>query len=342
MNYIVIPVGVTIGGLLTVAMLFTTDWDRPPLDAEQIGFRGIGMEVLSNPRKRAEEAAFHEVPAEPWELELPGPDDLRAGEAYENVQVLGDLGDDQFNRLMTAITEWVSPEQGCAYCHNEENFAEDSVYTKIVARRMIQMTQAINSQWQDHVGQVGVTCYTCHRGQPVPKNHWFTANIENTGMAGYDHGQNKAVRESQFASLPYDPLTPFLLADNPIRVQTQNALPTGENPQGTMTTEWTYSLMNHMSVSLGVGCTYCHNSRAFGNWEQSPPQRVTAWHGIRMARAINVDYIEPLGPYFPESRVGELGDAAKTSCATCHNGIAKPLNGAPMAESYPSLLSAGN
>ncbi|WP_312858721.1 photosynthetic reaction center cytochrome c subunit family protein [Rhizobium sp. G21] len=34
---------------------------------------------------------------------------------YENVQVLKDLSDDQFNQFMASITEWVAPEAGCNY-----------------------------------------------------------------------------------------------------------------------------------------------------------------------------------------------------------------------------------
>jgi len=35
-------------------------------------------------------------------------------------------------------------------------------------------------------------------------------------------------------------------------------LPSG-NRSSIKQTEWTYSLMIHMSESLGVNCTYCHN-----------------------------------------------------------------------------------
>ncbi len=37
---------------------------------------------------------------------------------------------------------------------------------------MLQMTRAINAQWKQHVADTGVTCYTCHRGQPVPAEVW--------------------------------------------------------------------------------------------------------------------------------------------------------------------------
>ena len=54
----------------------------------------------------------------------------RATDVYKNVQVLTDLSADQFNRVMAAITTWVAPQQGCAYCHNVENMADDGIYAK--------------------------------------------------------------------------------------------------------------------------------------------------------------------------------------------------------------------
>ena len=330
------PAIVAVGGLLTIGMLTLTDWDAPPIETEQIGYRGLGMVQVSNPRDNAVLQAANAVPEPPWELDTSGD---KAGDLYENVQVLGDLSDDQFNRLMAAITEWVSPEQGCAYCHNEENYAEDNVYTKIVARRMLQMTQAINANWTDHVVDTGVTCYTCHRGQPVPANIWFKEPDTATGMVGNKAGQNSPSPAVALASLPNDPFTPFFgenAAANPIRVIGNTALPSG-NRKSIKQTEWTYGLMMHMSDSLGVNCTYCHNSRSFFKWEQSTPQRVTAWHGIQMVQSLNGEYLTPLGPEYPENRLGPTGDAPKLSCATCHNGVNKPLYGAKMAADYPSL-----
>ena len=89
--------------------------------------------------------------------------------------------------------------------------------------------------------------------------------------------------------------------------------------------------------ALGVNCTYCHNSRNFSGWQESPPQRVTAWYGIRMVRAINNDYIEPLRPEFPPHRLGPLGDTLKVNCTTCHQGQHEPLAGARMLRDYPEL-----
>ncbi len=95
--------------------------------------------------------------------------------------------------------------------------------------------------------------------------------------------------------------------------------------------------MIHFSQSLRVDCTYCHNSRAFGDWEQSSPQRVTAWHGIRMVRDLDNTYIGSLPGVFPPVRLGTAGDVAKVDCGTCHQGVYKPVFGVSMAKDFREL-----
>lgn len=309
--------------------------DLPPVDSEQWGYRGTGMASVEDPGTVKKLLKENELPEPVPEIPLIG---QKASEAYQNVQVLGDLDVAEFTRLMTAITQWVAPEQGCVYCHNAANFADDSMYTKVVSRRMFQMTWEINRNWTDHVKETGVTCYTCHRGLNVPANIWFEAPPPRTAKnAGWRNGQNGAGNMSvAYSSLPYDPFTPYLLGEDNIRVQALTALPT--EPAGSLrSTEGTYGLMMHMSTSLGVNCTFCHNTRAFGNWEQSPPRRVTAWYGIRMARNLNQEYLDPLQPVYPEHRLGALGDAPKANCSTCHQGLNKPLAGQSMLAQYPEL-----
>jgi photosynthetic reaction center cytochrome c subunit len=206
---------------------------------------------------------------------------------------------------------------------------------------MLQMTQHINTEWKSHVADTGVTCYTCHRGNPVPSAIWFKTNPQPYGsnFMGDKAGQNHPATSVALASLPNDPFTPFLLEQKDIRVNGPTPLPSG-NRHSIKQAEWTYGLMTHMSSALGVNCTYCHNSRSFQSWEGNPPQRRTAWFGIRMARDLNKDYMEPLASTFPDHRKGETGDVAKLNCATCHQGAYKPLNGAPMARDFPELTGS--
>jgi photosynthetic reaction center cytochrome c subunit len=309
--------------------------ERPPMDSEQIGQRGTAMVQVTNPRLVPEAS---EIPEALPPVPQAGP---KAGDIYQNVQVLGDLSIAEFTRTMQAITAWVSPEEGCNYCHNPQNLASDDVYTKVVSRRMMQMTAHINAQWESHVGQTGVTCYTCHGGQPVPANIWF-AGEEGAGMAymGNAAGQNVAAPEVGLASLPGDPFSSLLTEkDGPsIRVLSDGWAP-DSGDASIQATEHTYALMMHMSGALGVNCTYCHNSNNFADWTNSTPARVTAWHGLEMVQNLNEDYLVPLGPVYPDERLGPTGDAPKAYCTTCHGGLPKPLGGAQMAADYPAFWS---
>lgn len=327
-----------------IGLVSTFEW--PDTESVQVGHRGNGMAQIYNQVSLSNLYAETDFPEPQPDLGLAG---VPSSEVYDNVQVLGHVDATEFIRLMSAITEWVSPEEGCAYCHAEgEELSSDSLYTKRVSRRMIEMTMTINQDWEQHVGVladggVGVTCYTCHRGQAVPAEIWFEepGQWRGTGLVGNPGGQNLPAQQAGLSSLPYDPFTPYLNEDPAaIRVGGDTALPTG-NRTSIKQTEWTYSLMMHMSTSLGVNCTFCHNSRAFSDWEQSPVQRTTAWHGLRMVEALNQTYLDPLQPEYPDIRLGDLGDAPKANCATCHQGAYKPLFGYPMLEAYPTLAAAG-
>ncbi len=310
--------------------------EAPPQESKQNGYRGTGMAQIHNAAKQEALVASNAIPEAQPAADASGD---KASKAYQNVQVLGHLSETQFLRVMTAITEWVAPEQGCGYCHNLENLADDSLYTKKVARRMLQMTQHINEDWKAHVAETGVTCYTCHRGNPVPQNIWFSdPGVAARGSAADSMGQNHPAALVGRSSLPRDPFTAMLLNNTEIRVASTEALSDAPG-RPIQAAEMTYALMTHMSGGLGVNCAFCHNTRSFSNWEESTPQRVTAWHGIRMARDLNKDYLAPLQTTYPANRLGPEGDAAKANCATCHQGLNKPLNGVSMLKDYLVELS---
>jgi photosynthetic reaction center cytochrome c subunit len=317
-----------------LAILTLTACERPPVDSKQTGYRGTGMDQINNPRTQEQLAKINEMPAG-----IPAsPDGPKAGAVYKNIKVLNNLSTAQFGVFMVSMTSWVAPKEGCSYCHNVQNFADDSLYTKTVARRMIQMNQQINGNWGDHVKLTGVTCYTCHRGNNIPKNVWFNP-VDNRGgnMLGNANGQNNPVDTVAYSSLPNQPFASYLMEKSgPARVIGDTALPTG-NKASIQSTENVYGMMTHMSHSLGVNCTYCHNSRAFSSWEQSTPQRVQAWYGIQMLKDINTNFLTPLSSVFPANRLGPSGDVAKGNCATCHQGVNKPLLGQSMLKDYPYL-----
>ncbi len=284
-------------------------------DSVQLGYRGVAMEY--NYTRGDLKKQFQQVklpaPIPPAGESPPGP------LPWKNVQVLNDISVAEFNRTMIAMSTWVAGTGNCAYCHNLAggDFATDTlpngkpIYTKLVARRMLQMTRHINGQYATHVKQTGVTCYTCHLGKPLPNGLWFYSSQT-------------------------DYLRHYLDRDG-ARVVSQTVAPSKDNRSSVKQTEWTYALMMSQSRSLGVNCTYCHNSRQFASWTQAPPARVTALHGILMMRDVNSNYLAPLQSVFPAVRLGAMGDAPKAQCVTCHNGNYKPLYGAKMVKDYPAL-----
>jgi len=102
-------------------------------------------------------------------------------------------------------------------------------------------------------------------------------------------------------------------AEDSIRVQASVPIDSPDRAS-TKQTEWTYALMVHFSQSLGVNCTFCHNSRAWSDWSQSPAKRATAWYGIRMVRELNHRYVEPLGEVLPAARLGPTGMPLADKC----------------------------
>jgi photosynthetic reaction center cytochrome c subunit len=329
-----------------------------PIAAFQMGNPGLAMEVIDTKEHLAEKSAANAIP-----LTLPpaSHDGQLSVDAYKNVQVLGHLSSGELTRLMTAMTFWVAPDAGCAYCHAPQKDAQgnvlkndrgypladnnamdsDELYPKRVARRMLQMTMHINSDWKDHVKATGVTCYTCHRGNPVPKNIWFHRDENATRFQGIPNppDQYGPSTAAGLTSLPGDALEPFLEGDENIRIQSTEAIGGGD-PSSIKQAEWTYGLMIHMSTALGVNCTYCHNTRSIGDWSTSPSTRSQAWYGIRMVRDLNNAYLGPLASTFPPERHGPLGDGPKANCATCHAGAYKPLLGVSMLADYEVLAEA--
>ena len=281
-------------------------------DTVQVGYRGTAMEQNYDHGDLKAKFAQVKLPQSPPPAGESPPGPL----PWKNVQVLNDISVAEFNRTMIAMSTWVAGTGNCAYCHNVAAFSDDTLpngkplYTKLVARRMLQMTRNINGSYSQHVKNTGVTCYTCHMGKPLPNGLWFYSSQT-------------------------DYLRHYLDRDG-ARVITQAVAPNA-NRSSVKQAEWTYALMISQSRSLGVNCTYCHNTRQFASWREAPPQRVTAYHGILMLRDVNQNYLAPLQPVYPAVRLGPMGDAPKAQCVTCHNGAYKPLYGAQMAKDFPAL-----
>ena len=309
--------------------------DLGPKVSTQTGYRGAGLQQITDV---AHSAKINAIPAPPYPLPPDG--GPVASASYSNLKVLGGISKDRFDHLMAEMNQWVAPPaEGCNYCHNPENMASDEKYTKVVARRMLQMTMNINSRWSTHVKDTGVTCYSCHRGNAVPEFRWALAegSPNPNSIRGNKYGQNTPNPNVGYASLPYDPFAKYLDGKAQIRVAADSAFPSKTHVVSIKDAEATYGLMMSISSALGVNCTYCHNTQSFRAWNLSRAQRGTAYYGIRMVRDINATYIESLQSVFPANRKGPHGDVYKVNCSTCHQGASKPLNGVSMIAEAPAL-----
>jgi photosynthetic reaction center cytochrome c subunit len=301
----------------------------------QRGYRGQDSVEIFSESTLTKLDAINKYPKPLRPAKLTGP---TAAETYSNVHVLGDLSEHQFARTMLSIKSWVAPEAGCNYCHNAPDYTNDDQYTKRVAREMLKMTRHINTDWTQHVGKTGVTCFTCHRGQPVPAKTWFLAPPKSYSGPFVDKPPVRLPTSAAAnTTLPTYALNDYLLGDDNIRIVGTTALQSG-NRHSILQARDTYALMMVMSESLGVNCTFCHYTAAFYNWDMSTPQRATAWYGIRMVRDLNNSVMVPLTKELPPERLGPTGDVPKIYCATCHQGSNKPLYGAPMLAQYPELI----
>ena len=90
------------------------------------------------------------------------------------VKVLTGLAVPEFEAEMQLMTQALG--LSCGSCHARGNFASDASPRKIAARRMLEMTKAINTQYfadykpLDGESRLGrITCFTCHQGDTRPK-----------------------------------------------------------------------------------------------------------------------------------------------------------------------------
>jgi hypothetical protein len=92
-----------------------------------------------------------------------------------NVTVLTGLYAQQFQEEMNLIVQGLGVT--CNTCHVRNNFASEEKPEKLKARQMLEMTRALNEKYfPDYKPKEGesvlgkVTCYTCHKGESVPKS----------------------------------------------------------------------------------------------------------------------------------------------------------------------------
>jgi photosynthetic reaction center cytochrome c subunit len=87
-----------------------------------------------------------------------------AGVRFKNVKVMKEVPASQFLDSMRTFTMALGVD--CEHCHVQNKNDSDEKKEKLTARKMLEMTHAINQQ--NFKGKMEVRCYTCHQGQKEP------------------------------------------------------------------------------------------------------------------------------------------------------------------------------
>jgi photosynthetic reaction center cytochrome c subunit len=244
------------------------------------------------------------------------PESLAAMQAYteaneqpQNVKVLKGWTTAQISAYMVAQVSG-GLKVDCSYCHNVANFADESNPKKATARAMMLMSGDLNRQYINKLpyileGQkIGfeITCATCHNGQPVLTAGTYPRKIQN--------------------SLPNDFRLP-LERDYP-----GGLVITGDKTKSLDDAEVNQNVMYHMNVSLGQGCTFCHNARYFpatGVEEGGRDQKQHAIWMLQMSKHLKENY-------------GSIMANKDPSCWMCHQGAVIPP-GAAKPGQIPDVLN---
>ena len=226
----------------------------------------------------------------------------------QNAQVLtGSVSAEIATYMVSEVATGLNVD--CTYCHNTENFSLDSwdggtdaMARKATAREHLKMVADLNKNWLTLLPTVTtekqpygaqITCTTCHLGEAKP-----VAWAENL------QGLPDNFR------LPLDNLDTLL-----VNAREDISLDTVQINQHTM---------YHVSTSLGVGCTHCHNSRYFPSWEQ--PNKYYALTMLQMVQHIRNTYKPVMNNQDP-------------SCVLCHRNQILPPGAAQPSVVLPAALS---
>jgi Photosynthetic reaction centre cytochrome C subunit len=108
-------------------------------------------------------------------------------EQFKNLQVLPkNITTDSLDKIMDGFNAQLGVD--CKYCHVKDKkadtlmFDKDDKSEKEITRNMMRMTMDINKKYFQFNETVtaqqvqAVTCYTCHKGEPMPQKEKKTVN----------------------------------------------------------------------------------------------------------------------------------------------------------------------
>lgn len=251
-----------------------------------------------------------------------------AAEEPKNVQVLKGWSRSQIAAYMVAQVAG-GLKVNCTYCHNiapdaegvpqfylDEDPADPNAtwaIKKKTARAMLLMSGDLNrtyvSKLPASVGNYQITCATCHNGKAQFQT--YPTEIQNTLPNDYRLPLDIISDDPNYPGLEGAPSDPSGL------------VVTGREDVSLDAVEMNQYTMYHMNVSLGQGCTFCHNARYFPGYDI--PQKQHAVWMLQMSKHINNNYSTIMAGKTP-------------SCWMCHQGNRVPP-GAAKEGQIPDVLS---
>jgi photosynthetic reaction center cytochrome c subunit len=296
----VTAVSLLVAGALALGSIFMVGWiwDRvkqkapaPPQSSIYLAYDQSGAYQQSTDWAAAQKAY------QAYSTQFPQPQNAQVLKGWSTAQI--------YAYMVTQVSGGL--KVSCQYCHNINNFSLDDNPIKVKARAMLLMSGDLNrnfiSTLPATVGGYQVTCATCHNGQP--KFETYPIKIQNTLPRTY--------------TLPLNLNFPggFVV--------------TGRTDVGLDAVQQNQYAMYHMNVSLGQGCTFCHNSRHFPSNEII--QKTHALTMLKMAKYITDTYVAPGG--IPANGIMA---GRNVSCWMCHQGARVPPAGA-LAGQVPPVIS---
>lgn len=181
---------------------------------------------------------------------IAGREDEPAERVFKNIELLKGRKASRLPGMMSALTGLLGVD--CAHCHAPREWEKETP-AKQTARKHFDMLKVANDQLE--IQNPGVTCYTCHRGNPLPQPP--PASFRPTDEMLKQSDQDKRPAEEVYKN-----------------VQSLRGVPAGR---------WMI-IMTMFTRSLGVDCNHCHVQDRFELDDK--PAKQTARKMLRMVSAI--------------------------------------------------------
>lgn len=256
---------------------------------------------------------------------------VQANPNAKNVKVLNQyLGADydKTANIFGYMSAYVVPGVGesCEYCHNLQDFSDDSNPKKAIARNMLVMQFEAQNKWVGTLpkpqGQPAhqLVCATCHYGQAQGWNNALKLKEPAAfGIEGAGNPYNYEIVDQQLLETRVDGSG----AVNYFQATAKEV--TRQDKVGLTAVARNQNAMYHQTVALGVGCDFCHYGGYFPSYVLEDGTfkwpKAQARHMTGMLQDLAVNWFPQMG----------TTNTAQPNCYMCHRGNTVPPGANPNA-----------